>query len=103
MQLGNLGVTDLEAAAAGLVDQLPSLARRRILERRAASAALDRLRGFARFGNAIHLRGNRGAVTGSALEHSCRENDLVRHAAVAVAELHVGIAEDMKAAAPVKA
>src|SRR5215831_14298498 len=43
----HLRIADLEAAAAGGVDELPGLVPWRILEGRAAGAALDRLRRFA--------------------------------------------------------
>src|SRR5436190_20144943 len=43
VQLGHLRVADDKAAAAGGIDQLPSLVPGRILEGRAAGAAFDRL------------------------------------------------------------
>src|SRR5262249_11917220 len=62
MHLGDLRVADPQAAAAGRVDELPGFLARRILERRAAGATLDRLRGFARLGDPIHLGCDRGMV-----------------------------------------
>src|SRR5271169_2759360 len=47
----NLGVAEAQAAAARLVDQLPGLQSRRVLERRAAGLLADRLRGFAGAGD----------------------------------------------------
>src|SRR5262245_65075353 len=43
VHLRHLGVADLEPATAGSVDELPGLLPRRVLEGRAAGAALDRL------------------------------------------------------------
>ena len=70
VQLGDLRVADHEAAAAGGVDQLPGLLAGRVLEGRAAGAALDRLRRLARLGDLVHLGADGGAVAGLALEQA---------------------------------
>ena len=62
----------LEPAAAGGVDQLPGLVAGRVLEGRAAGAALDRLRRLARFGDLVHLGGDGGRIAGRALEQRLR-------------------------------
>ena len=61
-----------QAAAAGRVDQLPGLVARRVLEGRAAGAALHRLRRLARFGDLVHLGGDRGRIAGRALKQRLR-------------------------------
>src|SRR5690242_20628894 len=58
MQLGNLRAADDQPAAAGLVDELPSLVAGRVLEGRPAGAALDRLRRLARLGDLVHFGSN---------------------------------------------
>ena len=90
-----------QATAAGGVDELPCLVTRRILEGRAAGAALDRLRRLARFGDFFHLRRDRGRIAGRALEQRLREDDVVRRAAMAIGVVHVGVGEDVQASLPV--
>src|SRR3954466_9439156 len=51
VHLRNLGGPVFQAAATGGIDELPRLVAGRILEGRAAGAALDRLRRLARFGD----------------------------------------------------
>src|SRR5712672_572105 len=68
VHLRHLGVAHHKAAAAGGVDQLPGFVARRILEGRAAGAALDRLRGLARPGDLVHLGGDLLAIAGPALK-----------------------------------
>src|SRR5262245_12388479 len=91
VHLRDLGVADLDAAAAGGVDQLPGLASGRILEGGAAGAALDRLRGLARLGDLVHLGGNRGAVAGPAGEQRLREDDVIGRATMPIPVVHVAI------------
>src|SRR5262249_6757680 len=103
MHLRYLGIADLEPAAAGGVDQLPSLATGRILEGRAARAALDWLRRLARLGDLVHLGGNSGRIAGPAGEHRLGEDDVLRCAAMAIGVVHVSVGEDAQVAAPVDA
>ena len=61
-----------KAAHAGLVDQLPGFVARRILEGRAAGAALDRLGGLAALGDLVHGGGNIGGIARPALQQRPR-------------------------------
>ena len=72
VHLGDLRVADREAAAAGRVDELPRLAAGRVLEGRAAGPLADRLRGLARFRDAVHLGEDLGLIAGAALEQGLR-------------------------------
>ncbi len=98
VQLRHLRVADLEAAAAGGVDQLPGLVAGRVLEGRAAGAALDRLRRLARLGDLVHLGGDRGRIARRALEQRLGEDDVLGRAAMAIGVVHVAIGEDAHAA-----
>src|SRR6266851_9607472 len=62
MQVRHLGGAHRQSAAAGGVDELPCLATRRILEGRAAGAALDRLGRLAAFGDLVHLGSDHGRI-----------------------------------------
>src|SRR6478736_8515986 len=84
VHLRDLGGPVFQAAAAGGIDELPCLVARRILERGAAGAALDRLRRLPRFGDFFHLRRDGGRIAGRALEKRLREDDVVRRAAMAI-------------------
>jgi hypothetical protein len=92
VQFRHLRIADDEAAAAGGVDQLPGLVAGRVLEGRAAGAALDRLRRLARLGDLVHLGGDGGRIAGPALEQRLGEDEIVRRAAMAVGVVHVGVA-----------
>src|SRR5262249_59245777 len=98
-----LRVADFEAAATGGIDELPRFMTRRVLEGRAAGAALDRLGRLARFGDFLHLCGDLGRIAGRALEQRLREDDVVGRAAVALAVVHVADAEDAQPALTVDA
>src|SRR6476620_12102843 len=91
VHLRNLGVAVFQAAAAGGIDELPRFLAGRILERRAAGAALNRLRCLARFGDFLHFGRDRGRITGRALEQRLREDDVVRRAAMAIVIVHVAV------------
>src|SRR5262245_66327575 len=71
---------------------------RRVLEGRAAGAALDRLGRLARLGDFLHLRGDLGRIATRALEQRLREDDVVGCAAMAIAVVHVAIAEEAQSA-----
>ena len=101
VHLRDLGGPVLQAAAAGGIDELPRLVAGRILEGRAAGAALDRLRRLARFGDLVHLRRDGGRIAGRALEQRLREDDVVGRAAMAIGVVHVGVGEDVEASLPV--
>ena len=90
MHLGDLGAADAQAAAAGLVDQLPGAVAGRVLERRAAGALADRLVLLAIVGDLVHLLEDRGRIAGRALVERLREDPVGRHVAVAIGEAHVG-------------
>jgi hypothetical protein len=68
MHLRHLRIADAQAAAAGGVDKLPRFVAGRILEGRAAGAALDRLRRLARLGDLIHLGGDDRRIAALAAE-----------------------------------
>ena len=55
MHLGDLRVSDVQAAAAGFVNELPGFVARRVHEGRAACPALHRLRLLAVRLNRVHL------------------------------------------------
>src|SRR5712691_11530435 len=103
VHLRDLRATDLEPAAAGGIDELPGLAAGRVLEGRAAGAALDRLGRLARFGDLFHLGGDRAGIAGDALEQGRGEDDVLGGAAMAIAVMHVAVAEHAQAALPVDA
>src|SRR5215472_14324709 len=98
VHLRHLRAPDFEAAAAGGIDELPRFVTGRVLEGRAAGAALDRLGCLARFGDLLHLCGDRGRITGRALEQRLREDDVVGRAAMTIAVVHVAVAEDAQPA-----
>ena len=77
MQLGDLRVADDEAAAAGGIDQLPGLVPGRVLEGRAAGAALHRLRRSRACGDLVHLGRDRRGIAGRALKQRLGEDDIV--------------------------
>src|SRR5215471_21800677 len=93
VHLRHLRVAHLQAAAARRVDELPGFVTGGILEGRAAGAALDRLGCLARFRDFVHLGGDLRRVAGGALEQCLREDDVVGRAAMAIAVLHIAIAE----------
>src|SRR5215468_9154312 len=98
VHLRHLRAPDFEAAAAGGIDELPRFVTGRVLEGRAAGAALDRLGCLARFGDLLHLCGDRGRIAGRALEQRLREDDVVGRAAMTIAVVHVAVAEDAQPA-----
>jgi len=64
-------------------------------------ALLDRLIGLSIFGHLLHLLQDRGRLAGSAVEQPLGENPILRHAAVAVGELHRLERQHMNGAAAV--
>src|SRR5262249_36474226 len=64
----HLGIPNFEATAPGGIDELPRLVTGRVLESRAAGAALDWLGRLARFRDLLHLGGNVGWIAGGALK-----------------------------------
>jgi hypothetical protein len=98
--LRDLRAADLEAAAAGLVDQLPRLVARRIDEGRAAGAAA-RLRFGARASISAIRRADRELVARRRAQPRRGEDPVGRRVAVAVAEAHLGRARLVQAAGPV--
>jgi hypothetical protein len=98
----NLGVAEAQAAAARLVDQLPGLHFRRVLERRAAGLLADRLRGFAGAGDALHLGFDRGRLARAALKHRGGEDDVLGRRTVTIGKAHVGARKDAPRAGPVE-
>src|SRR4051812_28005729 len=94
MHLGHLRAADFQSAAAGGIDQLPSLMSRRVLEGRAAGTTLDRLRGLARLGDLVHLGGNNRGIAWVTGEQRFGEDDVVWRAAMAIGVMHIGVAED---------
>src|SRR5262245_15189922 len=103
VHLRHLGAADREAAAAGGVDDLPGLVAGRVLEGRAAGAALDRLGGLARLGDLVHLGGDLLRIAGLALEQRGGEDHVVGRAAMAIAVMHVAVGKDVQAAGAVDA
>src|SRR5690348_8684933 len=84
VHLRYLGVADHEPAAAGSVNELPSLLPRRILECRAARAALDRLGRLARLSDLVHLGSDRVAIPRPTLQQCRGEDQVFGRAAMAV-------------------
>src|SRR6202162_1468432 len=84
VHLRDLGIAHREPPAARRVDQQPGLFPRRVLEGRAAGAALDGLCLLAIGGDAVHLGEDLGGLPRLALEQRLGENQIVRHAAMAV-------------------
>ena len=101
VQLGNLRRADGEAAQAGLVDELPGFVAGRILEGRAAGAALDRLRRLAPLGDLVHGARDLGRIAGLALKQRLGEDQILRRAAMAVGVVHVGIRQHVQRSPPV--
>src|SRR5262249_20898253 len=75
VHLRDLGVTAVEAAAAGGVDEAPGAPPRRILERRAARALTDGLMRLAVLRHFLHGGEDGGGVAGAALERRLREDE----------------------------
>src|SRR5262249_45421948 len=98
VHLRHLRVADGKAAAAGGVDQLPRLVAGWILERRAAGAALDRLRRLARPGDLVHLGGDLVRVARPPGEQRLGEDHVLGRAAVAIAVVHVGVGKHLHVA-----
>ena len=103
MQFGHLRVADHEAAAAGRIDQLPRLVSGRVLEGRAAGAALHRLRRLALVGDLVHLGRDRGRIAGRALKQRRGEDHVVGDAAMPIGEMHVGVRIDTNVAGAIDA
>src|SRR5262249_13570186 len=93
VHLRHLRIADFQAAAAGGIDELPRFVTRRVLEGRAAGAALDRLGRFARLGDFLHLRGDLGRIAARALEQRLREMEAGGRAKMAIAVVLVAFAE----------
>ena len=93
MHLGHLRVADAKPPAARLIDQLPGLPARRVLEGGAARAGVDRLRRGARLGDGVHLGEDLGRIAGTAFEQGLGEDHVVRHARMAIGEAHLRIGE----------
>ena len=68
MLFGDLRAAEREAPAARLVDKFPGLPAIGVLERAAAGLAAQRLAGFARGGDAVHLGLNGGGFARSPAE-----------------------------------
>ena len=81
VHLRNLGVAVFQAAAAGGINELPRFLAGRILERRAAGAALDRLRLLAIGGDVVHLGENLRGIARLALEQNLGEDEILGRAA----------------------
>src|SRR5215472_6363454 len=103
MELGDLSGSYGQTAASRGVDELPRFVTGRILERRAAGPALDRLGRFSAFGNFVHLGGDDGLIARAPLEQRLGEDHVVGHAAIAIAVLHFCVAENTRAAGAVNA
>src|SRR4029079_14759926 len=84
MHLRDLGIADAQATTAGGIDQLPGLLAGRILEGRAAGAALDRLHFLAIGGDAVHLGEDVRGLARVALEQRLGEDEILRRAAMAI-------------------
>ena len=95
MQLRHLRVADDEPAATRGIDQLPCLMARRIFERRAAGAGIDRLGFLPRLRDLRHLRFDCSAVAGFAFVKRRGENEIVRHSRMAIGESHFRVAENV--------
>src|SRR5262245_726646 len=89
VHLRDLGVADREPAAAGGINELPGFVPRRVLEGRAAGAALDRLRLLAIGGDAVHLSENLRGLACLALEQSFGEDKVLGRAAMAILVVEV--------------
>ena len=74
MHLGDLRAADAEPATACFVDEAPGAGPRRVLERRAAGALLDRLVALAVVGDLLHLADDLGGIAGRALEQRLGED-----------------------------
>src|SRR6266545_4480160 len=98
VHLRDLRPADAKAPAAGGVDQFPGAVAGWILEGRSSGLFANRLSGFAMSLHLIHLRANGFSVRDGAAETRRGENDGRIDAAVAIDELHVGIAKDMPGA-----
>src|SRR5215203_3426809 len=94
----DLRPADAQAAAAGGIDQFPGAVAGRILEGRSSGLFANRLSRFAMGLHLVHPRANGLRVRDRALKARRREDDRRIDTAVAVDELHVGIAEDMPGA-----
>src|SRR6476620_4203031 len=92
MHFRNLRVADAQPAAAGGIDQLPCLVPGRILERRTARAALDRLGRFAALSDFVHLGRNRRRIAWPAGKQRLCEDHVVGDAAMAVTEIQLVVA-----------
>src|SRR6266566_1938772 len=103
MQLRDLGGPHRQAAASRGVDEPPGFVTGRILESRAAGPALDRLGGFAAFGDFIHLGSDDGRIARRSLEERFGEDHVLWHAAIAIAVAHFAVVEDAGVAAAVNA
>src|SRR6516164_6117895 len=90
-----------QSAAAGGIDQLPGLAAGRVFESRTAGAALYRLRRFPRFGDFFHFRGGEFWIATFAREQGFGKDIIVGRTAMTIAVMHVRIAQDVHAAAPI--
>src|SRR6185295_10831734 len=94
----DLRPADTQAPAAGGVDQFPSAVSGRILEGRSAGLFANRLSGFAVALHLVHPRANGLGVRDRTAKTRRSKDDRRVDAAVAVDELHVGIAKDMPGA-----
>src|SRR5438094_1638105 len=94
----DLRAADAQASAAGSVDQFPGAVAGWILEGRSSGLFANRLGGFAMGLHLVHPRANALGVPDGAAKTRGSENDRGVDAAVAIDELHVGIAEDMPGA-----
>src|SRR6516165_31308 len=90
-----------QSAAAGGVDQLPGLAAWRVFESRTAGAALYRLRRFPRFGDFFHFGGDELWIAAFAREQGFGKDIIAGRTAMTISVMHVRIAQDMHAAAPI--
>src|SRR4029079_15699383 len=72
-----------------------------VLEGRAASAALDRLRLLAISGDVVHLGEDRGGIAGIAVEQGFGEDQIVRRAAKAIGIMQLSHGKHMDLAGAV--
>src|SRR5512135_2547205 len=100
VEFGHLRSTDGEPAAAGVIHQFPGAMARRIFKRGAASA-IARLARLALLLDSSHFRSDLIRDAGVTLQHRSCENDIVRHATMAIGKSHVAIAERTHIALPV--
>src|SRR5690349_1343709 len=103
VHLRYLGVADHEPAAAGSVNELPSLLPRRILECRAARAALDRLGRLARLSDLVHLGSDRVAIPRPTLQQCRGEDQVFGRAAMAIGVMHLPIGKHALVSLPIHA